>query len=147
MILIENFLKELEQEAQTTRKMLSRIPDDQFSWKPHLKSMDIKALATHIAELPTWVGMALKTEGLDFATSPYSPVDVNTTAGLLDYLESSLADARKNLESANDEDLKPEWTLRTGDDPCARQREPQPPARSQAVRLPRAYQGTRLILQ
>lgn len=115
MILIKNFLKELEQEAQTTRKMLSRIPDDKFSWKPHEKSMDIKALATHIAELPTWVGMALNTDGLDFAASPYAPVDVNRTSELLDFLENSLADARKNLENAKDDDLNPEWTLRTGD--------------------------------
>ncbi|OYZ56149.1 MAG: damage-inducible protein DinB, partial [Sphingobacteriales bacterium 24-40-4] len=34
MNLIKNFLKELESEAQITKKMLSRIPDDKFGWKP-----------------------------------------------------------------------------------------------------------------
>jgi len=115
MILIKNFLKELENEALITKKMLSRIPDDKFGWKPHVKSMDIKTLATHIAELPSWIGMTLNTDGLDFAVHPYSPTDVNKTSALLELLETSLADARTNLAKAKDEDLIPDWTLRTGD--------------------------------
>jgi uncharacterized damage-inducible protein DinB len=115
MILIKNFLKELENEALITKKMLSRIPDDKFGWKPHVKSMDIKTLATHIAELPSWIGMTLNTDGLDFAVHPYSPSDVNKTSALLELLETSLEDARTNLANAKDEDLIPDWTLRTGD--------------------------------
>lgn len=115
MILIKNFLKELENEAQITKKMLSRIPDDKFGWKPHVKSMDIKTLATHIAELPGWVGMTLNTDGLDFAVHPYSPTDVNKTSALLELLETSIEDARTNLARAEDKDLIPDWTLRTGD--------------------------------
>jgi uncharacterized damage-inducible protein DinB len=115
MILIKNFLKELENEALITKKMLSRIPDDKFGWKPHVKSMDIKTLATHIAELPSWIGMTLNTDGLDFAVHPYSPTDVNKTSALLELLETSLEDARTNLANAKDEDLIPDWTLRTGD--------------------------------
>jgi hypothetical protein len=49
MTFTQNFLKELEREAITTRKMLDRVPDDQFSWKPHQKSMSVLELATHIA--------------------------------------------------------------------------------------------------
>lgn len=45
--------KEMQQEAVVTRKMLERIPDDKLGWKPHDKSMAMKALAVHIAELPT----------------------------------------------------------------------------------------------
>lgn len=115
MSLIPALLKELDSEANTTRKMLSRIPDDKFDWKPHEKSMTIRRLATHIAELPGWVTMALTTDGLDFANNPYKPVVVNTTAELLDYFEKTLADGRAHLEKATDKDLEPEWTLRNGD--------------------------------
>lgn len=115
MTLIKTFLKELNNEAQTTQKMLSRIPNDQFDWKPHSKSMDIKTLATHIAELPGWIGMALNTEGLDFAVEPYTATDVKQTSGLLKLLETSLEDARTNLSKADDNDLIPDWTLRTGE--------------------------------
>jgi len=109
-------LKEMEQEAQTTRKMLSRIPDDKFSWKPHEKSMSVKQLATHIAELPTWVSVTLTTSELDFATQPYEPTDVNITTELLELFEKSLAEGKARLAKATEDDLQPTWTLRNGEE-------------------------------
>ena len=67
MTQIQMLTQEMEQEAQTTRKMLSRVPNDKYDWQPHPKSMTIRQLATHIAELPTWVPMTLNTDELDFA--------------------------------------------------------------------------------
>jgi uncharacterized damage-inducible protein DinB len=115
MLMIPMLLKEMEQEAQTTRNMLSRIPDDQYDWQPHPKSMTIRQLATHIAELPTWVTLALDTDELDFATAPYNPVRINNTAELMTLVEDSLVDGREHLAAATEEDLLPNWTLRTGD--------------------------------
>lgn len=115
MSIIEMLLKEIDQEAVTTRKMLQRVPDDKFDWKPHVKSMSIRQLATHIAELPAWASMALSTFELDFAKMNYQPTPIDNTAGLLDLLEKSLADGKKALSNATDEDLQPNWTLRTGD--------------------------------
>lgn len=105
----------MEQEAATTRKMLSIVPDDKFGWQPHEKSMTIKRLATHIAELPTWVSMVLTTSELDFANNPYNPADINNTKELTDYFEKCLADGKSHLEKATDNDLLPMWTLREGD--------------------------------
>lgn len=116
MSLIQSLLEEMDQEAKTTRKMLSRIPDDKFDWKPHEKSMNIRSLATHIAELPTWVSMALDTSGLDFATAPYNPKQINNTAELLQYFEECLAKGRERLAKATEEELKPLWTLRNGEE-------------------------------
>jgi uncharacterized damage-inducible protein DinB len=116
MTVIQMLVKELDQEAQTTRKMLQRVPDDKFDYKPHEKSMTLKRLATHVAELPSWVTMALTTDELDFATNPYQPVPINTTAELLDYFERCLEDGRKHLIDVTDEQLKPNWTLRDGDE-------------------------------
>lgn len=113
--LIDIFAKELEQEAVTTRKMLERIPDDKLNWQPHPKSMTIKRLATHIAELPTWIGMTLETDELDFSNNPYTPADVNTTAELLAYFDKSLEDGRKHIAMGRDEQLSEPWTLRDGD--------------------------------
>lgn len=109
-------VKEMEQEAQTTRKMLGRIPDDKYDWRPHPKSMTIRQLSTHIAELPTWVTMALNTDGIDFATTPYEPKNVGSTAELLDLFDDSLADGKGSLSQATDNQLEPIWTLRTGDE-------------------------------
>jgi len=94
--------------------MLQRVPTDKFAWQPHEKSMTIKRLATHIAELPTWITMAIKTDELDFADNPYQPTDVNTTEELLAYFESSLADGRSELKEENESLLDKDWTLRNG---------------------------------
>jgi hypothetical protein len=67
MTFLEFFLEQLEMEAITTRKMLSRVPTDKFDWKPHKKSMAMKNLVIHLAELPVWITMILNTDELDFA--------------------------------------------------------------------------------
>jgi uncharacterized damage-inducible protein DinB len=104
----------MDNEAKTTRKMLERIPDDKYSWKPHQKSMSIQQLATHIAELPSWVSMALTTSELDFAANPYEPKNISKTTDLLRLFEESLSDSRSHLSRATEKDLEPEWTLRNG---------------------------------
>jgi uncharacterized damage-inducible protein DinB len=109
-------LKELEQEAQTTRKMLERVPTAYFSWQPHKKSMTIQRLAAHIAELPGWVTMAVTTDGLDFAANPYKQEEIHNNRELMDYFERSLADGRDHLAEATAETLDEPWTLRNGED-------------------------------
>lgn len=107
--------KELEQEASTTRKMLSIVPNDKFSWKPHEKSMAIKSLATHIADLPSWPEMVLKTTELDFANNTHQIDDVNNTVALIDFFDRSVEKSLNALENAKVETLDEMWTLRSGD--------------------------------
>ena len=115
MRLIPILLKEMENEATTTRKMLERVPDNKFSWSPHPKSMTIQRLATHIAELPTWVTMVLSTRELDFANNSYQQVQIKNTQELQEYFEKSLRQGKESLQKATDEDLLPNWTLRNGE--------------------------------
>ena len=35
MALIDGMLRELEQEAETTRRVLERVPDNQLAWRPN----------------------------------------------------------------------------------------------------------------
>jgi uncharacterized damage-inducible protein DinB len=113
--MIDVFLKEIGQEAHSTRKMLALVPNDKFSWKPHEKSMSIIQLSTHIAELPSWVTMALFTDELDFSKTPYTPEKIDNTSELLGYFEKNLASAKDNLSKANEEQLMPKWTMRNGE--------------------------------
>ncbi len=113
--MINVFLKELEAESKTTRKMLSIVPNDKYDWKPHPKSMSIRSLATHIAELPTWITLALTTEGLDFATAPYAPEVINNTKDLIDLFERSLNDGKTHLVAKNENKLNETWTLSNGE--------------------------------
>ncbi len=115
MNLIPMLLKELDQEAATTRKILQRVPNDKYDSKPHEKSMPIRRLATHIAELPTWITMTLTTNELDFANNPYQPTTINNTVELMDHFEKSLADGKAHLQKVTEEQLSENWTLRNGD--------------------------------
>jgi uncharacterized damage-inducible protein DinB len=115
MNLIPMLSKEMEQESNTTRKMLERVPNDKYDWKPHPKSMTIRQLTTHIAELPGWVAMTLNTDELDFAKTPYNPLPINNTEEILAHFEKSLAEGKASLGQAKEEDLLPNWTMRNGD--------------------------------
>ncbi|HWW41155.1 DinB family protein [Pedobacter sp.] len=115
MELIKMYLEELDQEAVTSRKMLERIPEDKFGWKPHEKSMNIKTLATHLADLHSWIGLVLSTDELDFSNMPYQVDDVNTPQELLSLLEKSLAKSRAQLVPENETKLEEKWTLRNAD--------------------------------
>ena len=59
MPIIDALLPEFDHEIATTRKLLERLPDDKFDWKPHAKSFALGALATHVATIPMWGEMAL----------------------------------------------------------------------------------------
>jgi uncharacterized damage-inducible protein DinB len=113
--IIPQLLKEMEYEASVTRKMLALIPTDKFDWKPHEKSMVMKSLATHLAELPSWVSMALTTSELDFGAGEYTPTVVNDTNDLLSIFDKSYETGHTALANTTDDALVPEWTLRTGD--------------------------------
>ena len=116
MTQIAAFQKELEREAVNTRKMLSVIPTDKFGWKPHEKSMTIKALATHIADIFSWFGMVINSSELDFAKNPYQADDVNSTPELVSLFEKNLVQARTTLANAKEEQLEDNWTMRNGDE-------------------------------
>ncbi|BAV09945.1 Uncharacterized damage-inducible protein DinB (forms a four-helix bundle) [Filimonas lacunae] len=116
MTIIQFMQEQLAHEGTTTRRMLSRIPNDKYDWQPHEKSMTIQRLAVHIAELPSWIGMVLHTSELDFATNAYQPETISNTPALLEYFERMLMEAKEQLAKASDEVLSDIWTLRNGKD-------------------------------
>jgi uncharacterized damage-inducible protein DinB len=111
---IAAFQQELEREAETTRKMLSVVPTDKFDWKPHPKSMTIKVLATHIADIFTWFGLVINSSELDFAKNPYQAEEVNSTPELASVFEKNLVQGRTALANAKDAQLTDNWIMRNG---------------------------------
>lgn len=106
--------EELEKEAVTTRKMLTRISLENFGWQPHPKSMTLKRLACHIAEFPEWISYAITTDGLNFQDNPYIPPTIKDSNGLIDFFEESLIKGRKALSKADDSIFTQKWILRNG---------------------------------
>jgi len=115
MSLIKIFLNELEQEAISTRKMLEIVPNDKYDWRPHPKSMTIRALSTHVAEIPGWIEHCIKNEGLDFAVMPYNPKVINNTKDLLAYYDECVVKGKSVLVDANESKLNGRWVMRNGD--------------------------------
>ena len=114
MDIIKLLLKELEAEFNTTKKFLAIVPVEKFDWAPHEKSMKLKSLAVHIADLPSWVSLALTTDGLDFETAPYVEKPVESADDLVKILEENYALGKAELEKATEEDLNGRWVLSMG---------------------------------
>jgi len=114
MTFIEFFKRQFTEEAVTTRKMLSRVPDSQYTYKPHEKSMVIKSLVTHLADLPGWIHFTLTIDELDFQ-KPYEQPDINNNEELLAYFDKRYNDGLSALVAENEKELNKPWTLRNGD--------------------------------
>ncbi|UPT65868.1 MAG: DinB family protein [Sphingobacteriales bacterium JAD_PAG50586_3] len=116
MNIIELLKKELEDESAITRKMLSIVPEDKWDWKPHTKNMNLMQLSTHVAEMPEWIAFSINSDGIDFATTPYVPHNIQTNVELMDIFSKSLAAGRMALDEITDENiLNNRWVLRAGD--------------------------------
>lgn len=109
------FAMELEHEAANTRKMLERVPDASFSFKPHENSMDLLTLATHTAEVYAWAAAIVHTAELDFATTPYNMPVVTNNAELLALLDKSVASAKDSFSNAENDVFMQSWTMRNGE--------------------------------
>jgi uncharacterized damage-inducible protein DinB len=115
MTLSAPFIAELQQEAKTTRKVLERIPESAFGWKPHEKSMAMLRLATHVAEMTGWIKDTVEKPGIDFATMDYKPFEPKTTSELVDFFDRRVAESTESLKNTSDEAMMQNWTMRNGE--------------------------------
>jgi uncharacterized damage-inducible protein DinB len=111
----QSFITELKSESKLTEKILSMVPMDQASWKPHEKSMTIGRLATHIAEIPHWITVIGSASEFDFATRPYNPRTVVSTEDLLFLFKENVAEAIAVLEKMSEDDFEKIWTVKRGE--------------------------------
>jgi uncharacterized damage-inducible protein DinB len=115
MSLNQSFIAELRMEAANTRKMLERVPVEKNDWKPHQKSMKLGRLATHVAELPTWISTTMTTDELDLSNMDYKSVMAATNDELTAKHDANIAKAIETLENATPDDFNKMWTLRNGE--------------------------------
>jgi uncharacterized damage-inducible protein DinB len=113
---LEPTAMELEREAATARKLLERVPENSFDWKPHEKSMTLGRLAGHVAELPSLIVPAVTQDELDFAAGTYVPFTPTSAAALVEKLDQTVAAAVEVLKQPIDqESLFRPWRLRSGE--------------------------------
>ncbi|MGE3273733.1 MAG: DinB family protein [Vicinamibacterales bacterium] len=116
MSIADALLPEFDREMAVTRRVLERVPDGQFDWKPHAKSMSLGRLAEHLAELPQWVGATVGHSELDLATArrPEGYTSPATREAVLAMHDRTAAEARTSLSGRTDAELLAPWTLKSG---------------------------------
>ena len=113
MSIAESLLPEFDREMGLTRRVLERVPDGQFAWKPHEKSMTLGRLAEHLAELPQWLGVSITESGIDMSTQrPPDYRSPDTRANVLAMFDKNVTQARGALNGRTDAELMAPWTLK-----------------------------------
>ena len=117
MTMTEWFLAELESEATKSRRVLEQVPAGKRDWKPDERSMELGYLSDLVANIPSWVGMAITLDELDVAPKDgpnYKPAPLNTSAELVAALDKAVAQAREALQKTTDTHLATKWKLLAG---------------------------------
>jgi hypothetical protein len=93
MKISDAFVAEFDMEMANTRKVLERVPDAKFSWKPHQKSWHMGGLAGHLANLPGWGTTTINTEELNLVP-PFTQPPMNNSAEMLAVFDKNVSEAR-----------------------------------------------------
>lgn len=114
MTLSEILVAELQHEAISLRKSIERVPASKFDWKPHQKSMSLKTLTVHCAEIFGMIDIVLNTDELDFATAP-AKSDFKTTEEIVAFFEKGFQASIDSLLRTPVSDFEKQWTMRNGE--------------------------------
>ena len=116
MAIKDALLPEFDHEMATTRRLLERLPEAEFAWKPHDRSMALGQLAGHIANLPQWCSATLASTVFDLDALPADarPQLPASRAAVLEEFDGKVAAARGQLTSTTDAEFMTPWTLKKG---------------------------------
>ena len=114
MTIAEGFLIEFDEEMKMTRRMLERVPDAVLDYKPHPKSMSMRELASHIADMPGWGAVTVESEELDLQPPQGPAFEVylgESSEGIVGFFDGNVVKAKKAFSGVRDEEMLADWTL------------------------------------
>jgi uncharacterized damage-inducible protein DinB len=116
-MIVDSLIPEYDHEWGTTRRLLHRVPEAEFDWKPHDKSMTLGQLSGHLANIPAWCSAVLDLTEFDIASAgddarPRSPASRDA---LLKEFDQKVSAARASLAKRTDAELLVPWTLKSGE--------------------------------
>jgi uncharacterized damage-inducible protein DinB len=109
MRLVDPILMELDQEGQTTKRVLDRIPEDKLAWRPHPKSFSLGQLGMHIASAPGNLAAAVAMESFELPN--FSQAAPTSRKEILAAFSTSLENAKGTLAKMDDARLTAMWSL------------------------------------
>jgi len=110
-----------KQELAATRRILERLPEEHMNWKPHMKSMTLGGLSTHLVNLVNWQIAIFLSAELDLSTLPDRREALENREDVLKEFDENLVKLEELLEECDEKTLGEEWTLRHGDHVILRQ--------------------------
>jgi uncharacterized damage-inducible protein DinB len=110
MTISQLLLPEFEQEMGSARKILERVPDAKYGWKPHDKSMTMGRLASHVGEMAGWATETINKDKLEFSRG-MKPFLAESTAELLEAFDRNVVAAKAAIAGVSDEHLMLPWSL------------------------------------
>ncbi|WP_176328452.1 DinB family protein [Arenibacter amylolyticus] len=102
---------ELKHEVALTEKFLKRIPKDKLDWRPHEKSMTLKQLGSHLAEIPSWVIGTMDQD--EMSMDNYVPPINDSVDDMVNTLRATTEKAIDSLRVPNEEYDK-NWKMLQG---------------------------------
>jgi uncharacterized damage-inducible protein DinB len=115
MALIDGMLRELEEEAVTTRRVLERVPENRLGWRPHQKARTLGELALHVAMVPGGVAQLVASPSPAQAPQFRQDPSPASTTELMPALDQSIATAKQVLGGMDDGALTATWRLTNGE--------------------------------
>jgi uncharacterized damage-inducible protein DinB len=94
-MLCNMFLNTIQQEAETTKKVIRAVPDDNKSYKPDPKSKTAHELAWHIATAEIWFMDGVLDGQFSMGDGPAPPP---TIGGILEWYETNHRDRVSKLK-------------------------------------------------
>jgi uncharacterized damage-inducible protein DinB len=113
MSFTSEWLKEFDEEMQTTRHVIERVPSDKGEWKPHPKSFPIGHLAQLIAWMPGWSAQVARGDNIDLTKG--GGYSFEPTEKLLALFDKNVADAKGAVGAMSDAELDQPWSLMMGE--------------------------------
>lgn len=108
-------------ELATTRRILMCLPNEQMTWRPHVKSMTLGGLATHLINLLNWQVAILLNPEFDLSTVPLRREALESREDVLEEFDANVVKLERLLAECDETTLGEEWTLRNGDHIILRQ--------------------------
>jgi uncharacterized damage-inducible protein DinB len=112
--MIDPIVDELAREAETTKRVLARVPTGKLSWKPHEKSRSLGDLAWHVASIPRRIAAMAQLEDADVLVHKQPPRP-DTAEAMVEAFAEGVDEAKKSLAKLTDEDLRKKIRFRRGD--------------------------------
>jgi uncharacterized damage-inducible protein DinB len=113
MALKDALLPEFDHEMGTTRRVLERVPEAEFNWKPHDKSFNLGQLAGHVAHIPHWVDAIVRNTVFDLADAEDARPRVPESNGwLLSQFDKNVSAARAGIAGMSDPEFLAPWTFK-----------------------------------